>query len=656
MRTSLNYQELVAKYEKLEKSVLEHVRAERTLREEAEKFRAIFEGSVDAILLADAKSGKILDANPAASELLKLSPEQIIGLDQFGIHPLRLRKEAEDGFRRIVQEKVQPHPVETTLLCSDGTEIPVELRAHLVRIDGSRVVYGILRDLSVKKLTEQALNESEDKYRTLVERASDGVAIIQEGRLRYCNVRLAEMGGYSKDELMGHRFSEYLHPDALPNVVECYRRRMAGEEVAETYEAVLRGKNRSHIDAEFNVATIRYDGKPAVLVVVRDISFRKQVEKELAGVQKMESVAALAGGIAHDFNNILTAILTNISMIKDSEDFSNEVHEMLTLVEKASLRAKSLTHSLLTFSKGGTPRKRIFSISRLIRDTVKFALSGSNVACECDISPDLDRVEADEGQIGQVVQNMIINADQAMAEGGKIKVSAVNVRVAEEDPLPVDPGEYIKIAISDQGTGISESHLERIFDPFFTTKEEGKGLGLFSSLSIILNHKGHIHVDSEPGVGTTFEIYLPAVEERRKERGFKRDVSVRGRGRTLLIDDEEIIRRSTGQVLKRLGYEVVTAKDGARGIQQYEKAMKEKRPFDVVIMDLTIPGGMGGRVAITELLELDPGAKVIASSGYSDDEVLNKFKEFGFSGIIMKPYRIEELDEVLQKACDSVDE
>jgi len=288
-------------------------------------------------------------------------------------------------------------------------------------------------------------------------------------------------------------------------------------------------------------------------------------------------------------------------MAKSYGELDPEVYEILVQAEEASLRAKGLTHQLLTFSKGGSPVKKVFSISRLLKDTARFALSGSNVGCEFNVPEDLWMVEADEGQIGQVVQNIIINADHAMPEGGKVKISGDNVQITEADSLSLEAGRYIKISISDKGSGIPKKHLQRIFDPFFTTKEEGRGLGLASSLSIVLNHKGHIHVDSELGAGTTFDIYLPASREKSEEIKMKRSTMDQGSGRILLIDDEQMIRKSTGKFLKHLGYDVETAKDGSEGIRKYKRAMEEGHPFNVVIMDLTIPGGMGGKEAVRRL-------------------------------------------------------
>ncbi len=330
-------------------------------------------------------------------------------------------------------------------------------------------------------------------------------------------------------------------------------------------------------------------------------------------------------------------------------ELEEDIEKMLADAEKASLRGKGLTQQLLTFAKGGEPIKRAVSIATLLKDTIDFALSGSNVRCEHDLPEDLWHVEADEGQIGQVIQNVILNADQAMPGGGVIQVRAENVTIPEHDPLPLEPGNHVKISIMDQGIGIPEEHLKKVFDPFFTTKQKGSGLGLSTSFSIVRRHNGALQVESRLGGGTKIHVYLPALPEGRAKRGATRDASYRGEERVLLIDDDETLRRSIGKALDRLGYHVEHACEGAEGIAAYQKARTSGRPIDVVVMDLTIPGGMGGKEAAQELLRIDPDAKLIVSSGYSTDPVMSNFRAHGFRAVISKPYRIEDLGETLRQ-------
>ena len=382
----------------------------------------------------------------------------------------------------------------------------------------------------------------------------------------------------------------------------------------------------------------------------REIIERKRMEEELLKVQKLESLGILAGGIAHDFNNLLTGILGNITLVKMKQKLDSEAFQMLDEAKKAALRSARLTKQLLTFSTGGAPIKKTIAIPKLLQDTAGFAVRGSNSMCEFSIPNDLWVVDVDKGQLSQVINNFVINAQQAMPEGGTIKVEAKNIVVDAKERLPLTVGKYVQISIEDQGVGIAEEHLRKIFDPYFTTKQQGSGLGLATSYSIMKKHDGYIFVESEVGSGATFYIYLPASAGKTMERKRRQNVKpVSGPGRILLMDDEEIVRNVGRDILRFIGYEAELARDGAEAIELHKVAMESGRPFDAVILDLTIPGGLGGRETIKRLIEIDPQLKGIVSSGYSDDPVMADFKEYGFKDSIAKPYQVEEFREVLQK-------
>ena len=382
-----------------------------------------------------------------------------------------------------------------------------------------------------------------------------------------------------------------------------------------------------------------------VVLVFRDVSEKRRIEQELMKADKLNSLGILAGGIAHDFNNILTAILGNIILAKEFTRPGEKIYERLIEAEKASLRAKDLAQQLLTFSSGGAPIKKTMFISKLLRESVLFALSGSNVQCEFSISNNLWAVEIDEGQINQAINNLIINAIQSMPEGGRIKLTAENVTVSEGEKK----GRYVKISIVDQGIGIPKEHLPKIFEPYFTTKQKGSGLGLAIVYSIIKKHDGYIEVETELGVGTTFKVYLPAsLKNVFMRKGLKEKIQT-GKGKILVMDDEELVRKVIGEMLVFLGYEVEFAKEGIEAIELYKKAKAQGQPFDAIIMDLTIPKGMGGKETINKLLEIDPTVKAIVSSGYSTDPVMTEFTKYGFKGFIIKPFKIKELGEVLYR-------
>jgi len=302
---------------------------------------------------------------------------------------------------------------------------------------------------------------------------------------------------------------------------------------------------------------------------------------------------------------------------------------------------------LLTFAKGGAPVKEIASIKAILKESSSFVLRGSKSGCEFSIAEDLWSAEVDVGQISQVINNVVINADQAMPEGGIIQVVATNLMIEGSHGLPVKPGRYINISISDQGVGIAEKHLLKIFDPYFTTKQEGSGLGLATNYSIIKKHDGHITVESRLGVGTTFHIYLlasyKAIPEKEKVKVIK------GQGRILVMDDEASLRKIAGRILEKLGYEPEFAKNGAEAIRMVNEAQESEKPYHAVILDLTIPGGMGGKDAVNKLLEIDPEVKAIVSSGYSDDPVMSNFQEYGFKGMMPKPFTSQSLSKVLHE-------
>ena len=505
-------------------------------------------------------------------------------------------------------------------------------------------------EIAERKQAEEALKQSEERYRTLVERMTDGLGVQDEnGIITYVNNRLCEMWGYSRDEIIGQPVTAFLDEANRKVLGEQFARRRKGEQ--EAYEIGWTGKDGRKISTLMSPSPLfNVEGNfRGSFAVITDITERRRMEEELLKVQKLESIGTLAGGIAHDLNNLLTGVLGNISLARMCENPADK-DRRLAEAEKASMRIKDLTHQLLTFSKGGAPIKKLSPIAEILKSSANFALRGSNVRCEFSIPDDLWPANVDEGRINQVINNLIINADQAMPNGGTVRISAENTNIGAESGLPLDPGSYIEVSVEDEGTGIPEDHIQKIFDPFFSTKQAGSGLGLATSYSIIEKHDGHITVESQLGAGTTFHIYLPASPEEvlvtEKEEA---EDPVMGEGRILVMDDEEVVRELASDILVNIGYEVITAIDGAQAIELYKKAMESGNPFDAVIIDLTIPGGMGGKETIQRLVEIDPNIKAIVSSGYSNDPMLADFGRYGFKGVIAKPYKTREMSEVLHK-------
>lgn len=393
-----------------------------------------------------------------------------------------------------------------------------------------------------------------------------------------------------------------------------------------------------------------------VVLVFRDVTERLKIEKELLKTKKLESVGVLAGGIAHDFNNILTGLFGNIEIAKMKIARDHAAFTYLKTAGKALERATHLTKQLLTFAKGGDPVLEAVDLKSVVQTTVSFNLSGSNVKAHFNLPDNLWQIKADKGQISQVIANLTINAKEAMPDGGNLYIDAENVKNFKDPSAAYLSGDFVKLSIRDEGIGIPAKYLERIFDPYFSTKQSGSGLGLAIIHSIITKHNGHIRVDSTHGVGTTFTIYLPAdksvhepVSPPRTELTEKPNSAL---GHILIMDDEEMIRSVSSSMLKMFGYTVDFAVDGKEAIEKFRSAYKSGKPFDIVIMDLTIPGGMGGKEAVQEILDLDPEAKVIVSSGYSTDPVMANYAKYGFKGRIVKPFQLEDLKKELARVME----
>lgn len=501
----------------------------------------------------------------------------------------------------------------------------------------------------VVERTEQ-LQASEANFRALADNANDGILITagSGGDTVYANRRIAEMTGWSVEELLKKNMRDYIAPDTFPDEIKLYSQILEGMPCPNHCEVTISQKNGAAIPVEMTISRTLWHGQPAVITSVRDITERKKRDEEFIRACKLKSLSTLAGGIAHDFNNLLTGILGNASIAKTFVNPGDNLHKIMTDLENTSLRAKDLTQQLLTFAKGGAPVKKTVSIAKLLRDSATLVLSGSNVKCDFAIANNLWPAEVDEGQIAQVIHNLIINARQAMPDGGTIQVSAENFALSAENNPFIKNGKYVKITVKDTGVGIQEEHLPKIFDPYFTTKEEGSGLGLATAYSIIKNHAGYIMAESAAGVGTTFYIHLPASKKEIGRVEAVEEKLVSGKEKILVMDDDDIIRDVAGKMLTKLGYEVDFARDGSEAIELYKKSKNSGRPFDVVIIDLTIPGGMGGRETMQKLLEIDPHVKAIVSSGYSDDAVMSNYTNYNFKGVIAKPYRIEELSKTVR--------
>jgi PAS domain S-box-containing protein len=500
----------------------------------------------------------------------------------------------------------------------------------------------------------QALRKNEAALRNITSSIAEGLYVVNaEGRITFMNEEAERLLGWPVEELNErgvHQLVHFRKADGTPVPLDACRMHGIIAERARyiSNDEVFVRKDGTAFPISIVCSPVIEDGKAVASVVAfRDITETKRLEQEMLKAQKLESIGTLAGGIAHDFNNLLQGIFGYISMAKLTHDQKEKSLAMLEQAEKALHQSVNLTSQLLTFSKGGKPVKKVFALRPLINNSVAFALSGSRNTYEIVTDQRLHAVEADEGQIGQVIQNIVLNADQAMPLGGKIKITARNIPASATACLPGAAGDVVEITIQDQGTGIPKEHLSRIFDPYFTTREKGSGLGLATTYSIIKNHGGAITVASELGKGTTFTIYLPASGTSVEREEASARLAAGNKGRILVMDDEQVVREVTGELLRSLGYKVDLADRGESAVMQYKTAMAEGSPFAIVILDLTIRGGMGGAEAIKELLELDPNVKAIVSSGYSDDAVTADYRKQGFAAFLKKPYNVEELRSTL---------
>ncbi len=499
----------------------------------------------------------------------------------------------------------------------------------------------------VRRRTEQ-LRGSEERYRHLFDRAGVVKLLLnsESGAIADANEAASEFYGYSRADLLARSIGEL---SAQP--ADEVRRRLQD----------ARSQQRSHFQSQHRLATgelrdveiyanpLEIEGKHLIHIIVQDVTEKRRLEEERHRASKLESIGLLAGGIAHDFNNILAAIVGFVSAAKLRATPDQPIYRTLEAAEMAAVRATRLTKQLLTFAKGGAPVKKVAALAPIVREAAGFALVGSNVRCEFSPPADLWSAEVDEGQIAQVIHNLVLNAAQAMPEGGIVTVTAGNVhRGIAELPAGLAGGEFVEITVGDHGAGIAPEHLERIFDPYFTTKKSGSGLGLATSYSIVKAHRGTITVTSRLGVGTTFAVLIPASRATPFTSPAGVSGVVSGRGRVLVMDDEEQVRDAYREVLILLGYEVELARDGREAIELFADAIGRDMPFAAVILDLTVPGGLGGRDTVRELQKLDPDVKAIVASGYVDDSILANPGAAGFCGVLTKPYTIDELSRTLQ--------
>jgi len=519
----------------------------------------------------------------------------------------------------------------------DDLETQVRERTHALEAD-----------IRQRRQVEARLRTSEATYRMLVETSPDPIMLCNSaGRVAMANPALLHAMGMPTDaELLGAAWLDLVVPEDRPRAAECAGAER-GPRVCGT-EVRLRRRDGCELVAELRCSAVHdpTGATSGVLGVIRDITEQRRREREQLRAEQLEALGTLAGGIAHDFNNCLAAIVGSLSLAKDLVRHQPEARGLLDDAVEAAFRATSLTRQLLTFSAGGLPVKTCADISGLLERVADFCVRGSKVKCQVEIDERLWPVEVDSGQFEQVLGNLVINAKQAMPSGGTVVVRAANTVVAHPES-PDEPRRYVRISVLDTGVGIPAEYLHRIYDPYFSTKEGGSGLGLATAYSVVRKHGGFLECESKVGQGSTFRMHLPASDRQPELTPSPPPLAHPGRGRILVMDDDEQVRTIAARQLREAGHEVVVVDSGTAALTAYQVAQAEGKPFAVVLMDLTVPGGEGGKETMPKLLAVDPAAKGIVVSGYSDDPVLANYHDYGFCARLAKPYRQDQLLRVV---------
>jgi PAS domain S-box-containing protein len=617
----------------------------------------LFSKVPEAIVMMDLNL-KVIKVNKEFCATFQYSVDEVIGrsieelifpLNKIGLEHIDNLNKVTHGellnVDEIVCRRKDHSHIYTSML---GT--PVRVKEEIIAI------YAIYRDISIKKQTVDELAYEKDRLSVTLASIVDGVITTDvNGRVLIMNESAQSMVGWNAKEAVGETldkiFSISDDNQNAPFLISIRDINDAAGMRNHNYESQIYKRDGTKIPISGSTSPILDSNNKIIglVLVFRDISNQKKFEEEAAKIERLESIGVLAGGIAHDFNNILAAVLGNISIAQLPNQGLESITERLEEAEKATLRAKDLTHQLLTFSRGGAPVRSTIDILELIEDESKFALRGSNVKAEIFCENNIKKVNVDKGQISRVLNNIILNGNQAMPDGGTIRIYVSNIQINYGNSIPLKPGNYVYVSIQDEGEGINSSIIKKIFDPFFTTKNSGSGLGLATSFSIVQKHGGLLTAESCLGESATFTIYLPISEGEVAEELRDTNSSFKGTGNILIMDDEPSVLSVTENMLTSLGFSVTTSIDGTEAIEKYSKALLANDPFRAVIMDLTIPGGMGGLEALENIKIIDRNVVAIVASGYSNAPVMSEYKKYGFRGVIEKPFRVENLIETLDK-------
>jgi len=640
----------------------ERKRVLEALRKSEESLHITLNSIGDAVIATDTY-GNITRMNPVAEKLTGWT------IEEAGNKPLSeivhivnaLTKEpAINPIKHVMKSgNIVGFANHTALIARDGTEYQIADSGAPIRDDNGNIfgVVLIFRDMSEIYAKEQKLRENENFLNSILENVQDGISIL-DTKLTIVHVNRVMNKWYSENvPLEGKKcFRCYHNSDNPCNPCPSMRCLESGKTEMDVIPG-LPGSDIQWIEL-YSYPIKNHDSGEitGIIEFIKDVTERKKTEQELLKSKKMESIGILAGGIAHDFNNILTGLFGNIELAKLNIPQDHSSYPYIETANQALWKAIHLTKQLLTFAKGGDPIFDAVDLKSVVQTTVMFNLSGSNVKARFNMPDNLWQIKADKGQISQVIANLTINAKQAMPEGGNLYINAATIKDLNKIPERHLSGNFVKLSIRDEGVGIYPKYVENIFDPYFSTKQTGSGLGLATVHSIITKHNGHISVDSIPDVGTTFTIFLPAEKSSHKQTATTHpDLTERTKlasGHILVMDDEKTVRNVVGAMLEFCGCTVAFSSDGKDTLEKYTSADKNGNPFDIVIMDLTIPGGIGGKEAAKKLLAIDPEAKIIVSSGYSTDPVMANYNNYGFKGRLVKPFQTEDLKKELSRVME----
>lgn len=650
MAVNLNHEDLLHKIKALEEENQLLANTTKKLSEDLNRYRLLVDNASD-LIHSVTPSGGFLYTNQAWRDTLGYTEEEIRRLSLMDIVDPACKSKCINIFNDLIQgEKIDRNT--TVFLSANGDRVIVEGRCTTHFNEGRPLcMTGIFRNMTEQTRRETALLESEQKYKDLFENSSDLIQIVRpDGKLLYVNQAWRKTFGYSEEEIASLSIFDLIATDCRDHCQLTFQQILRGPKLHH-FTSTFTAKDGRTIIIEGNGICKFEEGIPvSTQCIFHDVTEKKKMEEELIKTQKLESLGVLAGGLAHDFNNLLTAILGNISLARMYASPQDTIDKYLDKTEKATLRAQKLTRQLLTFSRGGTPVKKITTLPELIEECTTFVLRGTKARCGYHFAHDLWAVEADEGQLSQVAQNLIINAHEAMPNGGAITIKAANRTLTADEIPSLPPGNYVELIFADQGSGICPEHLSRIFDPYFSSKSTGSGLGLAISYSIVKNHGGLITVSSPPGQGAVFTVLLPATLLPAPEPKSPPDLQKIDGAKNLkilLMDDNTVVQEVTTTMLTLLGCDVTQAWHGEEALTLYREAETNGNHFDLVIMDLTIPGGMGGKEAIAALRAFDPKARAVVASGYADDPIMANYQEYGFIGMLAKPFKLNELNNII---------